>query len=233
MNTADIVILAVMALSVVYGVYHGFVASVFSLAATGLSVFCAFTFGPRAAEWISALPQVKQTLAGYTDAVVRVGDFDLAGTKVAGLTGNVVETVMKSVRLPEALEKLLRSNLTDAALADTGAKTVNEYVSGTIVSSAISVISFLAVFFAAYAVCLVVLGVIRNVMRFPLLKQADWLMGAVLGLVRGALIVYLVLLVLPLAETVLPQEAAKKVLEGSRLVPLFSSVPLFLRVALL
>lgn len=230
MNVLDIIILAILFMSVVYGLYHGFVQTVFSLGGSLLSLGAAFMFGPRLAQEIGAVPAVKDTLATYTDAIARVGDFDLANTRVSGLSGNVVDTVIKSVSLPEPIADILRGNLTGESFSGTNLVTINDYVSGTIVSVALQVISFLIVFAIAYAVVLLLLSVLRHIVQFPILKQLDWLFGGLLGLARGALIVYLLLLLMPLVETVFPAAGLSQVMGESQLAETFTSIPLFLRV---
>ncbi len=230
MNVLDIIILAILFMSVVYGLYHGFVQTIFSLGGSLLSIGEAFMFGPRLAKVIGAMPAVKDTLATYTDAIARVGDFDLASTRVSGLSSNVVDTVIKSVSLPEPIADILRGNLVGESFSGTNFVTVNDYVSGTIVSVAMQIISFLVVFAVAYGVVLILLGFFRHIVQFPILKQMDWLFGGLLGLARGALIVYLLLLIMPLVETIAPAAGLSQVLGESQLAGTFTSIPLFLRV---
>ena len=230
MNVIDNIIIGILAISVVYGLYHGFLQSVFSVAAGLLSLGAAFMFGPRLANALLVQPQVTNTLASYTDAIARVGDFDLASTRVQGLSANVVDTVIKSVSLPEPIAGILRDNLTGEVFSGAGLSTVNDYVSSTIVTVALQVMCFLAVFLAAYLLLTFVLNLLRSVTRFPILKQLDWLAGGVLGLVRGAVICYLILLLVPLIQTIVPDEGLDTLLAGSLLAPKFSSITMFLRV---
>ncbi|MGI6688470.1 MAG: CvpA family protein [Christensenellales bacterium] len=56
MNIIDGILLFVLAISVIYGFYHGFIQSVTSLVALGLSVLSGFLFGPRAGTAIFKQP---------------------------------------------------------------------------------------------------------------------------------------------------------------------------------
>lgn len=231
MNTLDLMIIAVLALSCISGLYYGFLRSVFSLAATGVSIYAAYLYSPRVSAWIYRLPDIKATLAGYMDAVVRVGDFDLAKTRVQGMGQGVVDAVLNSVRLPGALSELLKNNLQAVNLQQHGAATVNDYVQNTIVSGAISVVSFIVTFFLCYLALRIVLSVLSNIFRFPVLKQLNSVLGGALGLVRGGIIVCVLLLVLPFVQTLLPKEVIDPVVAGSKYASFFSSLPLFFRVA--
>ena len=66
-------------------------------------------------------------------------------------------------------------------------------------------------------------SLIQHVFRLPLLKQLDWLAGGAFGLVRGAMILYVIFLLLPIINTVLPLDAFNQLLDASKLAPVFMS----------
>lgn len=223
MNVVDIVILAIVAVSVIYGFYHGFVQTVLSVACCLAAIVLAFNFGPRLSGVLRSNQGVTSTLATYTDAVARVGDYELASTPVEDMSENVVEQVLSSVKLPDSIAAILRSNLTSDAFAGTGLTTVNDYVSNTVVAAAVNVLCFVLCFIAAYAVLSVVVSLIKHVFRFPLLKAMDWLAGGAFGLARGVLLVYVLFLLVPVVSTILPLDGLDALLDQSRLAGLFAS----------
>ncbi len=229
MNIIDIIILAVVAISVIYGFYHGFIHTVASLLAALLSIAAAFAFGPRLAGLIMQSEAVTGILSTYTDSVVRVGDFDLASSPVISIGRSTIDTILRSVDLPAPLSKVLEQNLVNQSFGG-GQTTVNTYVSGTIITAAVEVISYLLVFAAAYIVLTMLISLVRHVADFPILKQLDWLAGGVFGALRGGVLVYLLLLLLPLAATVVPADGVEKLVEQSALARLFASDGFFIRV---
>lgn len=229
MNIVDIIILAVVGISVIYGFYHGFIHTVASLLAALLSIAAAFSFGPRLAEIFISNPAVTNLLSTYTDSVVRVGDFDLASSPVVSVGRSTIETILRSVSLPQPLAKVLEQNLLSQSFGG-GQTTVNTYVSNTIIEASVQVISYLAVFVLAYIALSFIISLIKHVMDFPILKQLDWLAGGVLGVLRGGVLVYLLLLLVPLISTVLPADGIGKLISASTLAPLFSSDGFFIRV---
>ena len=94
----------------------------------------------------------------------------------------------------------------------------------------IEVISYLLVFAAAYIILSFIISLIKHVMDFPILKQLDWLAGGVFGVLRGGVLVYLLLLLVPLISTVLPADGIGKLIADSSLAHLFSSDGFFIRV---
>ena len=229
MNIVDIIILGVVGISEVYGFYHGFIHTVASLPAALLSIAAAFSFGPRVAEMFVTNPAVTSFLSTYTDSVVRVGDFDLASSPVVSIGRSTIETILRSVNLPEPLAKVLEQNLLNQSFGG-GQTTVNTYVSNTIIAAAVQVISYLLVFAAAYIVLSFIISLIKHVMDFPILKQLDWLAGGIFGVLRGGVLVYLLLLLVPLISTVLPADGIGKLIADSSLAHLFSSDGFFIRV---
>ena len=229
MNIVDIIILGVVGISEVYGFYHGFIHTVASLPAALLSIAAAFSFGPRVAEMFVTNPAVTSFLSTYTDSVVRVGDFDLASSPVVSIGRSTIETMLRSVSLPEPLAKVLEQNLLNQSFGG-GQTTVNTYVSNTIIAAAVQVISYLLVFAAAYIVLSFIISLIKHVMDFPILKQLDWLAGGIFGVLRGGVLVYLLLLLVPLISTVLPADGIGKLIADSSLAHLFSSDGFFIRV---
>lgn len=223
MNIIDIAILIIMGASIVYGLYRGFVHTILSVACCLISVFVAFSFGPRLAEAVSTSNGMVSTLATYTDAVARVGDYSLASTQVDQLSDPVIGQVLKSVSLPTPIANLLENNLRTRSFSGTGLSTVNEYVSNTVVAVAINALSFIACFALCYLVLSVIVSLIQHVFQLPILKQLDWLAGGAFGLVRGALLLYVIFLLVPVLSTIIPLDAFNELLSQSTLAPIFQS----------
>ena len=223
MNVVDFVILAVIGISVIYGFYHGFVHTVLSVGCCLLSVMLAIHFAPQLSSVLRSNEGVTQTLANYTDAVARVGDYELASTQVQGMDQHVISQVLSSVELPSSISVILESNLKKASFAGTFMTTVNDYVSNTVVAVAINVLCFVLCFAVAYLLLSMVVALIRHVFKFPLLKMMDWLAGGAFGLVRGVVLVYMLFLLVPILSTVLPVDGFDALLQHSRLASLFMS----------
>ena len=230
MNIIDIIILVILGVSMIYGVYRGFVHTLLSVACCLLSVLIAFAFGPRLSAIVSNSKGVSSTLATYTDAVARVGDYDLAAANVSQLSDSLINQVLENVSLPQSIQNILRSNLSNQSFAGTGLSTVNDYVSNTVVAVAINILCFLACFALSYVVLSLLLSLIQHVFRLPLLRQLDWLAGGAFGLMRGALLLYELFLVVPLLSTIIPLDAFNELLSQSALSPIFQSDGLFARV---
>ena len=230
MNIIDIILLAALAISVIYGFYHGFIQSAASLVGVGISVLAGLLFGPKLAALLSGNESVTGVLANYSDAVVRVGDYELASSPVTGVSGSVLDTVISTVSLPAPIENMLRDNIITRAFSGKGLATVNEYVSSTLIQAAIGVLCFLACCVIAYLVWMLITSLIRHVFEFPILRQLDWLAGGLFGLARGVLVCYLLVLLLPLIQVIIPDNRFTEYLQTSSIAGFFQNDGFFMRI---
>ena len=226
----DYVIIGILAISIIYGIYHGFMQTLLSVASFFLSVFLAFQFGPALSNYVRTSTGLSGTLQTYTDTVARVGDAELSQRPVAGLDSASINSVIDSVRLPQSVKDLLRNALTSRVFNRDGLTTVNEYVQRTVVDSVVDVLCYLACF-AVSAFLLSLLGsLLKHVFRFPVLRMLDGAAGGVFGLIRGAVIVYALFLLVPVLQSMLPEQDIQQLINGSKLASVFSNDGFFARV---
>ena len=223
MNIVDIVILVFLGVSIVYGLYRGFIHTILSLGCCLLSVLIAFSVSPKLSAAISSNQGITSTLATYTDAVSRVGDYDLASSSVQQLPDHMLQQLLGNVALPEPIDEILKNNLDHQVFSGAGLNTVNDYVSNTIVGVVISILSFIICFIVSYLVLSLLINLIHHIFRLPLLKQLDWLAGGIFGLVRGAMTLYVIFLLIPVLSTIIPLDSFNALLSESTLAPIFQS----------
>ena len=222
MNIVDYVIIGVVAVSVLFGLYRGFVASVLSMGGGLISFLGSFALYPKLAAVIQNNQELQRTLLHYTDASSRIGDLELALTNVINLGREGVQQVLNNVSLPAPLDSILRVNLENLVYGTSGAaSTVSDYVSQTILQASINIICFLVCFIGLYIALSLTLNLIRAVFRFPMLRCADVLTGGVFGFLRGLLICLAFFTLVPLVQTMLPMDIINQLIAESQLAPIF------------
>ena len=222
MNIVDYVIIGVLGVSVLYGLYRGFVASVLSMGGGLISFLSAFALYPKLAALIQNNEELQRTLLHYTDASSRIGDLELALTNVVNLGREGITQVLSNVQLPAPLDSILQVNLENLVYGTQGAaSTVSDYVSQTILQSSINIICFIVCFVGVFIAFSLASNLIRAVFRFHVLKQADALAGGVFGLLRGVLLCLIVFTLIPLVQTMVPLDIITELLEESQLAPIF------------
>ncbi len=217
MNVIDYAILGIVGLSLLFGIYRGFITSVFGLVSLFLAMFAAYAIGPTLATAICKNETVVQTLIHYTDAASRLGDLDLSMQGVAGLSANTIADIVSRTDLPAPFDALLSGNMAQQVFASIGSVNVSEYINQTIVTSIVSILCHIGVFFVAYLALTLLTGLIGYVFRFPVLKHLDALLGGAFGVVRGIFFVYIIFALVPVLMTVLPFEGFGEMVQASQL----------------
>lgn len=228
MNIVDIVILAIIGLSILVGLYRGFISSVASLGGSLLSLGLSFWLSPKLAAAIQNNPEILKTLASYTDAATKLGDQALANSSVTALTPGGITEILNRVKLPAPLSTLLQNNLSNQVYGT--AADVGTYVSQTIVGAILNVICFIVCFLVLLLVIHFLINFLKVVFKFPVLKQLNAVAGGVLGILRGALLCFVAFALLPLIQTLVPVQGVNELVETSALAPIFNSGNLILAI---
>ena len=132
MNIVDYVIIGIIGISVLFGLYRGFIASVLNMGCGLMSFLASFWVSPKLAAAVQSNQSFLNMLLHYTDASSRIGDLETAITNVATLTSQSINSILEKVNLPAPLDTLLRVNLENNVYASSGLSTVSDYVSQTI-----------------------------------------------------------------------------------------------------
>ena len=231
MNTVDWVILGVIGISVLFGLYRGFIASVASMGGCLVSLAASYWLSPRVAEWVRANTSLGNTLMSYADAATRLKDSTLSQMGVANLTGDTISRILNNAQLPAPLDRLLQNNLEQQVYGAANIpQTVGSYVTQTIVSALMNVICFVLTFVVLLVLFHVIVNLLKAIFRFPVLKQLNALAGGAFGLLRGVLLCFVLFALVPLLQTVIPVEGLGDMLNQSTLAPMFNSGNLILSI---
>ena len=220
MNFVDWIIIGILGISVLFGMYRGFVSSVLNMGGGLCSFFGAFWLYPKLAAFIQQNEGLRMTLAHYLEPGSGL-DLALSESAVSDLGASGIQQVLSRVSLPTPLDSILQVNLESSVFANLNLSTVGEYVNQTILQARINILCFVICFLLAYAAISTLFNLIRAVFRFPLLKQLDGLAGGLFGLLRGLLICLVLFTLVPLVQSMVPLEMITEVLEGSTLAPVF------------
>ena len=217
MNLVDYVLIGIVVISILVGLYRGFITSLLGLAAVFAAMFAAYALGPRLADVICSNETVVHTLAYYSDTASRIGNLEISQTNVAGLDAAAIARIVALVRLPRPFDALLESNLAGQVFAAAGSITVSDYVNQTVLTGIITVICYVAVFLAGFIALSVIFSLIGYVFRFPTLKHLDTFLGGVFGLLRGVFLGYILFALVPVLLTIVPVGNLEEYIQASRL----------------
>lgn len=223
-NIVDVILYAILALSVISGMYKGFITSGLAMVGFGAAWYGALNLFPKLAELALSNRELMSMLKYYMDPSSLFKTASLAATPVADAASNVgtgstlLNQALEELNLPQVIESAFKTNVGNQLFSGLdNMTTMADYLGQTIWVAAINVISFLLIFAVCYVVALLVVNLLNNVFRFPLLKHLDWMLGGVFGLVRGGFVVALLLGVAPLILSMLPFKEVQTILDTSTL----------------
>ena len=234
MNIVDILILVILAFSLLAGMHKGFMASL--LHTIG---FIGSWFGARMVfERIANLALSNTTLMAVLNQYLEPESFfassNQASTTVAEVVSGgeaaiqaAVSTVADKISI---IANAFEANIRNQAFANLNITTLSDYLDQTIWQAVFNVLGFLVAFIVIYAVVSLVINLLDNVIRFPVLRMFDWLLGGVCGLLRGLVVAVLLLCMLPSIVSVISPELTEGLLSQSALYGVVSQLD-FLNVS--
>ena len=220
MNFVDWLIIGILGISVLFGMYRGFISSVLNMGGGLCSFFGAFWLYPKLAAFIQQNESLRMTLAHYLEPGSGL-DLALSESAVTDLGASGIQQVLSRVSLPAPLDSILQVNLESSVFANLHISTVGEYVNQTILQASINIICFVICFALTYLAVSTLFNLIRAVFRFPMLRHLDSLAGGVFGLLRGLLLCLVLFTLVPLLQTMVPLDIIGQLLEESALASVF------------
>lgn len=182
----DIVLLALFAFLMLRGYFRGFIKTVLSFGRLVLAVLVTLIFGAAFSGWIDK-------------TFVNPPVFDFVYGKLYMLAGDAVENISEFVSdLPTALKGFVDSAALEekygaaGVSADVLVTDVATSVSGAVSSVISTVIGYVLLFALSFVVLTVVIFILNKVVKLPVIKTGDRILGLVLGVVSGLIAVSLV-----------------------------------------
>jgi len=228
MNLLDVVILAILAFYLISGMYRGSITSFLGTAGFVAAWFGARQLYPQVAEMALSNQTLMAVLNQYLEPESFFATHAQAMTTVAEVISggetaiqNAIGSVSGSLSV---ISKAFEANVRSQAFQSLGISTLSDYLDQTIWQAVFNVGAFVLCFIALYVVAMLVVNLLDHVISFPLIRGIDWLVGGVLGLVRGVVICVLVLNLLPVVAQIISPEFAENLVKTSTLMNLVSRV---------
>lgn len=234
MNIVDILILAVLAFSLLAGMHKGFVSSILSTFG-----FIGSWFGARMVyERIANLALSNTTLMAMLNQYLEPETFFASNSQALTTVSEVVSGGEAAIQSAVAtvsekisvIAKAFEANIRNQAFAKLNITTLADYLDQTIWQAVFNVLAFLLAFIVIYAVISLVINLLDHVLRFPVMRMFDWLLGGLCGLVRGLVVAVLLLCIVPSIVSLISPELTQTLLSESTLYSFVSQLD-FLNVS--
>lgn len=225
MNVMDIAILAILAVSVIAGMYRGFLASGLHTAGFIGAWFAAKMTYAKLATAVLSNRALMGVLSNYLEPESFFSSPAVASMSVAdAITSGQLETIANSVaaKMPFIRDAFVQ-NVQSFAFTNLNISTLRDYLDQTVWTGLFNVISFLLIFALSYAVISLVINLFNHVFNFPALRFFDRILGGAFGLIRGAVVVVLALTLLPMVLNMFMPDLMAQLAAESKLTAIFTT----------
>ena len=222
MNLLDIVILAILAFYLISGMYRGSITSFLGTAGFIAAWFGAIRFYPQVAHMALSNQTLMAVLNQYLEPESFFTSHQVAMTSVAEVISGGETAIQSAIgavsKQLSVISRAFEANVRSQVFQNLGITTLADYLDQTIWQAIFNVAAFLLCFIALYVLAMLIVNLLDHVISFPLIRGFDWLVGGLLGLVRGVVICILVLYLLPAVAQIVSPEFAKNITETSVLM---------------
>lgn len=222
MNIPDLVIWILIAASMLCAAYEGFSAAILNLAAYFVSLISALIFSPLLARSLFLNTTLPKLLLYYTEDPLRIDTVEHARAAISTFSTDQLAEIVNKANLPNPFDRLLLSNMENHVFDSLQQYTVSDYFNSTIVQVMIHMISLVVVFAGVYLVLSFLISGLNYTIQYPVLRRCDSLAACAVGLVRGGLLCFVVISLLPIALAVLPSvDLINDQIQGSHYLSFF------------
>lgn len=220
-NVLDIVVIVILGLSVLAGLYRGFLVSVLNIAAFFLACVLAYVCHPMVAENIKQNQDIYPIMSTYAEGSEKINDVELARADIADVSFTQLNEIINRANLPIPVDTAIKNNIANESFEEEGVTRLGDYFNESIVNVAINIISFLIVFVVVRLALAVIIHGVNYAVKFPVLRQFDGILGAGFGFIRGFFMCFVVFAVVPLILLVISIEPITDLLDKSILASFF------------
>ena len=230
MNLLDIVILAILAFYLISGMYRGSITSFLGTAGFIAAWFGAIRFYPQVAHMALSNQTLMAVLNQYLEPESFFTSHQVAMTSVAEVISGGETAIQSAIgavsKQLSVISRAFEANVRSQVFQNLGITTLADYLDQTIWQAIFNVAAFLLCFIALYVLAMLIVNLLDHVISFPLIRGFDWLVGGLLGLVRGVVICILVLTLLPAVAQIVSPEFAESITSTSVLMNFVKSFDL-------
>lgn len=230
MGLIDIVIIAIIALFFLSGFHKGFIWNLAALGAALIALLIAHLFMGKVATAIVNQGSLYEAMLSYTEGAEAVQDSELAEKDITSLSNDQINEIIERADLPFPIRERVYENIMDEAFKDRGITTLGDYFNESMVHTFINIISFMLVYFVSRIILTFVICWLDYSFKFPRLRIGDNIVGALIGLIRGIVDVFVLFMLVPIVLTILPFEAIAEIISNSAIASFLHRSNIFLKM---
>ncbi|MBR2500487.1 MAG: CvpA family protein [Clostridia bacterium] len=201
MNWADLIVVAIILVSVIISAKRGFARSVIGVFSIVISLLIASFAYPIASNYIES-SELKTVIAQKVEESLGVED---------EIIMEKTEEEKDFLFFPKAMQKSIENKTKE--IEQTAKKTTAQ----TVTTLIINLISIISVFLIVRILMFILTHLLNLLTKIPIIKGFNKLLGGALGLLTGAFIVYLLFAILTFSSALNQNEVIIKEIKDSRI----------------
>ncbi len=222
MNLVDLAVVAVLAVSALFGFYRGLVTTLADCVGLGLALLLAYFCYPLVSGWIAGhqnwLDYLIYLSEGSSHIPLRMMEFARTPVELLSLTD--AAAVVESAEFTAPFDGYLLANIQERVFSPE-LTLLSDYFDQTVADASLNIISFVLCAAFSYVVSAFLVYLIDQTCQFPVLRAFDGVVGAAVGLLRGFVFLMLLFMLVPLVVNMLQIDFINEMLEASSLSKAF------------
>lgn len=225
----DIVLVAIIAVSVIYGAKCGFFKSLMSLLSGVAALFLAYTFTPPLSNYIKdtfVVDNIAKSLSGTFLSVAKAGESS-AGEAIYDLQRLLENSQFSEAaqRAGMSAEELLEMNSENTAAA---VESLAYQIAEPLSKAVSEIVSFIIIFVVAFVLLKLFTVVVGIFFKLPVLRTLDRSLGIIFGAVGALFFVWIFAMsadsLIAALSNVAPSSFGAEMIDNSLLVKFFANV---------
>jgi uncharacterized membrane protein required for colicin V production len=183
----DFAVLIIMGIGIMRGISKGLVLSVFHMISLLISALLTAKYYPVFSD-VLANTKVYERVKNGIGAV-------MTKSTVPAVSGNgqeAAETIVESLSIPKILKPAILKNTSFNVSEVFGFDSIIEQINTSITNTIINVLSIIVLFVTISILLYIVVKIIDNIMKLPVLKTINKLSGGAFGAIKGLLFIYII-----------------------------------------
>lgn len=220
----DLILLAIFASMIIAGARNGFVKTVLGLASLLIALFLAVQLSGMLAPTVykaflddGVYKAIHTRLIGSSDAVSTAKQ---AQAVIAVIPKSIMDLASSIGINSSGITKIIKELDVHSASA---ARELTDKVAAPIITALVHAVLFSILFFVIYSLLKVVVVLINKFFKLPVLKSANKLLGAVLGVLKGALSIFVLCVLLKIVAGLCTDTIFAQAVHSSRIVSLVAN----------
>lgn len=206
------------------GYSHGFVKEAVSLMFVVLSIMAVWAINPYVNEFLKEQTPIYEKIEEHCRESV--------SEQFLNTEGEGDSALLEGLALPESVKKALGENNNKQVYRYLAVETFAEYIAEYLATMIVNGLSFLLSYIAASAAIRIAAHALDVMSRLPVINGVNHAAGAIVGIIKGVVVIWMALLVLTIFYNFLPGKECLAMVEKDPVLSVLYETDLFVQVFL-